>query len=73
MDPDRLERFKADLRPLLADYDAVRSELIRIDEALMVTGDPDGSLLAQRATLSDTLEAIGTLIIDCVGQWLEEG
>jgi hypothetical protein len=73
MDDMRLERFKADLRPLLAEYDAVSAELKLIDEALMVGGESNGALWESRYTLERALEAASTAIIERVGQWLAEG
>ena len=68
-----LEHFKADLRPLLAEYDAVSAELKSLDEALALEGELSGESLGYRNGLLDTLEAISTTIINRVGLWLEEG
>lgn len=68
-----LEHFKADLRPLLAEYDAVSAELKTLDETLALEGELTGEVLGYRNSLLDTLEAISTTIINRVGRWLEEG
>ena len=73
MDDTRLEHFKADLRPLLAEYDAVSAELKALDEALAAEGELSGEAMGYRYSLLDTLEAISTSIINRVGVWLAEG
>jgi hypothetical protein len=73
MDDTNLERFKADLRPLLAEYDAVAAELKVIDEALMVDAEANGALWESRYGLERALEAASTAIIERVGLWLMEG
>lgn len=73
MDDARLEQFKADLRPLLAEYDAVQAELKYIDEVLAAGGELGGAGWESRYALERALEAASTAIIECVGQWLAEG
>lgn len=68
----RLEGFKADLRPLLAEYDAVYAELKMINEALVVEGESSGAW-ESRYSLERALEAASTAIIERVGVWLSEG
>ncbi len=73
MDDTRLDGFKADLRPLLAEYDAVSAELKLIDEALAAGGELNGEAVGYRYSLERALEAASTAIIERVGLWLAEG
>jgi hypothetical protein len=73
IDNPRLEGFKADLRPLLAEYDTVSAELKLIDEALIANGELSEEVWESRYSLERALEAASTAIIERVGLWLSEG
>jgi hypothetical protein len=73
IDNPHLEGFKADLRPLLAEYDTVSAELKLIDEVLMANGELSEEVWESRYSLERALEAASTAIIERVGLWLSAG